>query len=53
MRVEISIKNLPKRRDRTRNPKMIEVEIPQGEHKEPKQLIQGGIKGGEKKPLRG
>ena len=26
---------------------MIEVAIPQGENKEPKQLIQGGIEGGE------
>ena len=30
---------------------MIEVAIPQGEHNEPKQLIQGGIKGGENTPL--
>ena len=30
---------------------MIEVEIPQGEHKDPKQLIQGGIDGGKKTPL--
>ena len=36
--------------DRTNNPKMDEVAIPQGEHKEPKQ-IQGGIEGGENKPL--
>ena len=32
---------------------MIEVAIPQGEHKNPKQLIQGGIEGGENTPLRG
>ena len=32
---------------------MTEVEIPHGEHKDPKQLIQGGIKGGENTPLRG
>ena len=32
--------------DGTHNPKMTEVEIPHGEHKDPKQLIQGGIKGG-------
>ena len=30
---------------------MIEVAIPQGEHKKPKQLIQGGIEGGENTPL--
>ena len=29
---------------------MNEVEIPQGEHKDPKQLIQGGIEGGENTP---
>ena len=46
MRVEISIKNFPKGRDRTLNTNMTEVEIPQGEHKDPKHLIQGGIKGG-------
>ena len=46
MRVEISINNIPKGRDRTHNTKMTEVAIPQGEHKEPKQLIQGGIEGG-------
>ena len=32
---------------------MTEVAIPHGEHKEPKQLIQGGIEGGENTPLRG
>ena len=37
--------------DRTHNLKMNEVAIPQGEHKEPKQLIQGGIEGGENTPL--
>ena len=42
----ISIENFPKGRDETQNPKMIEVTIPHGEHKEPKQLIQGGIEGG-------
>ena len=31
---------------------MTEVVIPQGEHKDPKQLIQGGIKGGENTPLK-
>ena len=30
---------------------MTEVAIPQGEHKDPKQLIQGGIEGGENTPL--
>ena len=40
-------------RDGTHNPKMTEVAIPHGEHKEPKQLIQVGIEGGEKTPLRG
>ena len=30
---------------------MIEIAIPHGEHKEPKQLIQGGIEGGENTPL--
>ena len=30
---------------------MIEVAIPHGEHKDPKQLIQGGIEGGENTPL--
>ena len=29
---------------------MIEVAIPQGDHKDPKQLIQGGIEGGENTP---
>ena len=51
MQVEIIIKNLPKGRDRTHNPKMTEVAIPHGEHKEPKQLIQGGIEGGQNTPL--
>ena len=37
--------------DGTHNPNMTEVLIPHGEHKEPKQLIQGGIEGGENKPL--
>ena len=32
---------------------MTEAAIPHGEHKEPKQLIQGGIEGGENTPLRG
>ena len=37
MRVEIiSIKNFPKGRDGTLNPKMTEVEIPHEEHEEPK-----------------
>ena len=30
---------------------MIEVAIPQGEHMEPKHLIQGGIEGGENTPM--
>ena len=30
---------------------MPEVEIPWGEHEEPKQLIQGGIEGGENTPM--
>ena len=47
----ISIKNFPKVRDITHNPKMNEVEIPRGEHKEPKHLIQGGIEGGENTPM--
>ena len=51
MRVEISIKIFPKGRDKTHNHKMTEVAIPQGEHKDPKQLIQGGVKGGENTPL--
>ena len=51
MRVEISNKIFPKGMDITHNPKMIEVEIPQGEHKEPKQNIQGGIEGVENTPL--
>ena len=53
MRVEISIKKFPKGRDETHNPKMTKVAIPHGEHKELKQLIQGGIEGGENKPPRG
>ena len=53
MRVEISIKKFPKVRDRTHNTNMAEVAIPRGEHKEPKQLIQGGIEGGENTPMRG
>ena len=48
----ISIKKFPKGRDGTHNPKMSEIEIPHREHKEPKQLIQGGIEGGENTPLR-
>ena len=40
-------------RDGTHNPKMTEVAIPYREHKDPKQLIQGGIEGGENTPLRG
>ena len=39
-------KQNPKGRHGTHNPKMTEVAIPHREHKEPKQLIQGGIKGG-------
>ena len=35
----------------THNPKMNEVAIPQGEHKDPQQFIQGGIEGGENTPL--
>ena len=49
----LSIKKFPKGRDGTHNPKMIEVAIPHREHKDPKQLIQGGIEGGENSPLRG
>ena len=30
---------------------MTKVEIPHREHKDPKQLIQGGIEGGENTPL--
>ena len=45
--MEISIKKFPKGRDETHNTKMNKVAIPQGEHKELKQLIQGGIEGGE------
>ena len=45
-------KNLVER-DGTHSPKMIEVEILHREYKEPKQLIQGGIEGGENTPLRG
>ena len=48
----IIIKKYLKGKDETHNPKMTEVAIPHGEHKEPKQLIQGGIKGGENTPLR-
>ena len=48
----ISIKKYLKGRDETHNPKMTRVEIPHEEHKEPKQLIQGGIEGGENTPLR-
>ena len=44
-------KKISKGRDRTHNPKMTEVAIPQGEHKEPKQNIQGGIEGVENTPL--
>ena len=51
MRVEISINNFPKGRDGTHNTKMTEVAIPQGEHKDPKQLIQWGIEGGENTPM--
>ena len=51
MRVEISINIFPKGRDGTHNTKMTEVAIPQGDHKDPKQLIQEGIEGGENKPL--
>ena len=47
----ISIKKIPKGRDETHNPKMVEVAIPHEEHKEPKQIIQGGIEGGENTPL--
>ena len=32
---------------------MSKVETPHREHKDPKQLIQGGIEGGENTPLRG
>ena len=49
----ISIKKNLIGRDGTHNPKMTEVEIPHGEHKEPKLLVQGGIEGGENTPLRG
>ena len=49
----ISIKTLPKGRDGTHNPKMTKVAIPHREHKEPKQLIQGGIEGGENTPPKG
>ena len=49
----ISIKKFPKGRDGTHNPKMIEVEIPHEEQKEPKQIIQEGIEGGENTHLRG
>ena len=49
----ISIKKYLKGRDGTHNAKMTEVEIPHEEHKNPKQLIQGGIEGGENTPLRG
>ena len=48
----IGIKNFPKGRDETHNPNMTEVAIPHGEHKEPKQLIQGYIEGGENTPRR-
>ena len=48
----ICIKKFLKGRDETHNPKMTEVEIPHGDHKEPKQLIQGGIESGENTPLR-
>ena len=37
-------------RDKTHNPKITEVTIPLGEHKDPKQLIQGGIDSGENTP---
>ena len=47
----ISIKKYLKGRDGTHNPKMTEVAIPHGEHKDPNQHIQGGIEGGEKTPL--
>ena len=47
------IKKFPKGRDGTHNPKMTEVAMPHGEHKDPKQLIQVGIEGGENTPLRG
>ena len=47
----ISIKKNLIERDKTHNPKIIEVAIPHGEHKEPKKLIQGGIEGGENTPL--
>ena len=49
----IGIKKYLKGRDITHNPKMNEVAIPHGEHKEPKQLIEGGIEGGGNTPLRG
>ena len=42
-----------KGRDGTHNPKTTEVAIPHKEHKYPKHLIQGGIKGVENTPLRG
>ena len=44
---------IPKGRDGTLNPKKTKVAIPHREHKDPKQLIQGGIEGGENTPLRG
>ena len=46
MGVEVSIKKFPMGRDGTQNPNMTEVAILQGEQKDPKQLIQGGIEGG-------
>ena len=49
----ISIKKYLKGRDGTHNPKMTEVAIPHREHKDPKQLIQGGIESGENTLLRG
>ena len=52
MRVEIiSIKKFSKGRDKTHNPEMTKVAITWGEHKEPKQLIQGGIEDGENTPM--
>ena len=49
----ISIEKYLKGGDRTHNPNKAKVAIPHGEHKDPKQLIQGGIEGGENTPLRG
>ena len=46
-----SIKKILKGRDETHNPNMTEVAISHEEHKEPKQLIQGGIEDRENTPL--